>query len=133
MTRFWITLEQGVNFVIKCLKLSQGGELFVPKIPSMKIIDLAKTIAPDCEYEIVGIRPGEKLHEIMVSEDDARRTLEFDDYFIIEPSHDFFSERLENNSSGKSCLEGFQYSSDKNDLWLQPQELSEMLDVNEKV
>jgi len=133
MTRFFITLEQGVKFVLNSLDIMQGGEIFVPKIPSMKIIDLAKTIAPDCEYEIVGIRPGEKLHEIMVPEDDARRTLEFDEYFIIEPSHDFWSERSENHSSGKSCPDGFQYSSDKNNLWLQPQELSEMLGVNEKV
>jgi UDP-N-acetylglucosamine 4,6-dehydratase len=99
----------------------------------MKIIDLAKTIAPNYEYEIVGIRPGEKLHEVMVPEDDARRTLEFDDYFIIEPSNDFWSERSENHSGGKSCPEGFQYSSDKNNLWLKSQELNEMLGVKEKV
>ena len=75
MTRFWITLEQGVNFVIKCLEMTSGGELFVPKIPSMNIMDLAKAIAPECKYDIVGIRPGEKLHEVMILEDDSRHTL----------------------------------------------------------
>ena len=91
MTRFWITLEQGVRFVLKCLDLAEGGELFVPKIPSMKLIDLADAIAPGCRHEIIGIRPGEKIHEVLVTEDDARHTLEFDDYFIIEPEFHWWS------------------------------------------
>jgi len=85
MTRFWITLEQGVNFVLSRLEKMVGGELFVPKIPSMNIMDLAKVIAPECKTEIVGIRPGEKLHELMITRDDARRTLEFRDHYIIQP------------------------------------------------
>jgi len=83
MTRFWITLEQGVNFVLACLKKMVGGELFVPKLPSMNIMDLAKVIAPKCKTEIIGIRPGEKLHELMITRDDARRTLEFKDHYMI--------------------------------------------------
>ncbi|NLL52523.1 MAG: UDP-N-acetylglucosamine 4,6-dehydratase (inverting), partial [Peptococcaceae bacterium] len=85
MTRFWITLEQGVNFVLKSFERMRGGELFVPKIPSMNIMDLAKAIAPECETEIIGIRPGEKIHEYMISEEDARNTIEYSDYFVIQP------------------------------------------------
>src|SRR3990167_5594509 len=91
MTRFWITLDQGVNFVLKCLEMMSGGELFVPKIPSMNIMDLAKAIAPECKYDIVGIRPGEKLHEVMILEDDSRHTLEFDGYYVVEPEFNWWS------------------------------------------
>src|SRR5205814_1338200 len=87
MTRFWITLDQGVRFVIKCIELMHGGEVFVPKIPSMNIMDLAKVVAPDCRVEVVGIRPGEKLHEVLVSEDEARHALELPDMYVIEPVH----------------------------------------------
>ncbi|MBA3405897.1 MAG: UDP-N-acetylglucosamine 4,6-dehydratase (inverting), partial [Gemmatimonadaceae bacterium] len=86
MTRFWITLEQGVKFVLSCLDHMAGGEIFVPKIPSMKLIDLARVIGPDCEFEVVGRRPGEKLHELMVGEDDAHNTLEYDNYYAIHPT-----------------------------------------------
>ena len=86
MTRFWITLEQGVHFVLKSLERMHGGEIFVPKIPSRRIVDLAAAIAPDCRLEYVGIRPDEKLHEVMVPEDDARNAVEFEDYFVIQPS-----------------------------------------------
>ena len=90
MTRFWITLEQGVDFVLKCLESMVGGELFVPKIPSMNMMDLAKAIAPECKTEIIGIRPGEKLHEVMIPKDDARRTIEYEDKYIIKPDFRFF-------------------------------------------
>ena len=79
MTRFWLTLEQGVQFVVSCLEQMHGGEIFVPKIPSMRLLDLAETVAPGCEMETIGIRPGEKLHEVLVSEDEARKTLETED------------------------------------------------------
>ncbi len=127
MTRFWITLEQGVKFVIQSLERMQGGELFVPKIPSMNIMDLAGAIAPECRTDIVGIRPGEKLHETMIPEDDARRTLEFEDFFVIQPEFDWW----EGTSGiqlqgGKPCAEGFQYSSDNNTVWLSVEELREL-------
>src|SRR6184192_439927 len=87
MTRFWITLDQGIRFVIRCLDEMHGGEIFVPKIASMKMIDLAETIAPGCEVETIGIRPGEKLHEVLVSEDEARNTVETEEMFVIQPTH----------------------------------------------
>jgi len=124
MTRFWITLEQGVKFVISSLETMQGGEIFVPKIPSMNIMDLAKAIAPDCKFEIVGIRAGEKLHEIMVPEDDARRTIEMEDYFVIQPDHVFWGKASEDRyKAGKNCPDGFKYSSDTNTKWLTVEEL----------
>ena len=94
MTRFWITLQAGVNFVLDCLGRMAGGEIFVPKIPSMNIMDLARAICPECRVEIVGIRPGEKLHEIMIPMDDARNTVEFDDYYLIKPSFRYFERRF---------------------------------------
>ena len=120
MTRFFITLEQGVRFVLKAIKRISGGELYVPKIPSMRIADLAKAIAPDCEHEIIGIRPGEKVHELMIGKDDARRTLEFDDHYVIEPvQQDWWdAENPPTMNSGKRCPDGFEYTSDKNDRWL---------------
>lgn len=127
MTRFWITLQQGVDFVLKCLDLTVGGEIFVPKIPSMKVVDLAKALAPACEPEITGIRPGEKLHETMVPEDDARRTLEFDDYYVIQP--DFHWWLKDHHKHGKTLPEGFHYSSDSNDRWLTIEELREMAEM----
>src|SRR6266436_3070672 len=87
MTRFWLTLEQGVKFVIRCLEQMHGGEIFVPKIPSMRLLDLAETIAPGCQVEQIGIRPGEKLHEVLVSEDESRQTVETEDMYVIQPSH----------------------------------------------
>lgn len=125
MTRFWITLEQGVNFIIRCLDMMQGGEMFIPKIPSMKIVDLAKAIAPECRYEIVGIRPGEKLHEVIIPEDDARRTLEFDDFYLIQPDFYWWSDISYNN--GKKLPDGFKYSSNTNDWWLTIEELQQMI------
>ncbi len=127
MTRFWITLEQGVNFVLGCLEMSEGGELFVPKIPSMNIMDLAKAIAPDCRYEIVGIRPGEKIHEVMITEDDARHTIEFDDYYIIEPEFKWWSNKKHVANGGKPVQEGFVYASNTNDSWLTIEKLRDLV------
>jgi UDP-N-acetylglucosamine 4,6-dehydratase len=126
MTRFWITLEQGVNFVLDSLKRMVGGELFVPKIPSMNILDLAQAIAPECKTRIIGIRPGEKLHEVMVPRDEARITLEFDKFYIIQPKFWFFERRFKNNK-GKPVPEDFEYNSGANPKWLTVEELREMI------
>jgi UDP-N-acetylglucosamine 4,6-dehydratase len=112
MTRFWITIEQGVNFVLDCLGRMVGGELFVPKLPSMNIMDLAKAIDPVCKTEIIGIRPGEKIHEVMIPRDDARRTVEFDRYYIIQPDFSFWERR--NHHGGRPVDENFEYNSGTN-------------------
>ncbi|MGO8983403.1 MAG: UDP-N-acetylglucosamine 4,6-dehydratase (inverting) [Terriglobales bacterium] len=125
MTRFWLTLDQGVKFVIRCLEQMHGGEIFVPKIPSMRLLDLAETIAPGCAVEYIGIRPGEKLHEVLVSEDESRQTLETEDMFVIQPSHPWW--RSENWVSAKPLAEGFRYSSDTNPCWLTRRELEELV------
>ena len=127
MTRFWITIEQGVKFVLYCLDSMNGGELFVPKIPSMNIMDLAKAIAPECKYDIVGIRPGEKLHEVMITEDDARHTLELEDYYIVEPEFNWWSSEKHMSNGGKPVAEGFRYASDTNDRWLTVEELRKLI------
>ncbi|MGE7752402.1 UDP-N-acetylglucosamine 4,6-dehydratase (inverting) [Lysinibacillus fusiformis] len=121
MTRFWITLEQGVQFVLDNLERMHGGEIFVPKIPSMKVVDLAKAIAPECDIEIVGIRPGEKLHEAMIMEDDARHTVEYDSYYVIQPEFPFWSSKFAED--GKKLPGGFEYTSNKNVDWLTIEEL----------
>ena len=126
MTRFWITLEQGVRFVMDCIARMKGGETFVPKIPSMKVIDLANAIAPDAERNVIGIRSGEKLHEILLTEDEARHTKEFDNYFVIEPEHPFWEK--DNFRDGKSLPEGFRYTSDGNDKWLTEDEIEKIVD-----
>lgn len=126
MTRFWITLEQGVHFVIRCIEQMHGGEVFVPKIPSMRIMDLVETIAPGCEIETIGIRPGEKLHEVLVSDDEARHTLEFEDMFIVQPAHPWWSSN--NWQDGKPLRDGFRYTSDTNDQWLTPDQLRSILE-----
>jgi UDP-N-acetylglucosamine 4,6-dehydratase/5-epimerase len=126
MTRFWITLEQGVEFVLKCLESMVGGELFVPKIPSMRMVDLAKAICPECELKPVGIRPGEKLHEIMISSDDARSTVEYEDHYVVKPAFRYFSRRFSDNG-GKPVPEGFEYSSNSNTWWLGREELREII------
>ena len=113
MTRFWITREQGVNFVLKCLELMVGGELFVPKIPSMNIMDLVKAICPDCRTEIVGVRPGEKIHELMITRDDAPRTIEYQDYYIVKPVFYYFARRF-NNKGGRKVPNDFEYNSGTN-------------------
>lgn len=116
MTRFWITLDQGVRFVCKSFERMKGGEIFVPKLPSMNIMDLAKAIAPECQTKVIGIRPGEKLHEVMISEDDARSTVEIDDCYIIQPVFHWW--RSDNHAEGKPVPEGFRYSSESNHEWL---------------
>jgi UDP-N-acetylglucosamine 4,6-dehydratase len=114
MTRFWITLPQGVNFVLSSLACMRGGEIFVPKIPSMRTTELASAIAPHLPHHIVGIRPGEKLHEIMIPEDDARSTVELDDRYVILPSHDPAKRSAYLEDGARPLPEGFSYSSDRN-------------------
>lgn len=126
MTRFWITLEQAVEFVLRCLGDMCGGELFVPKIPSMNIVDLAKAIAPECETRIVGIRPGEKLHELMISRDDARQTLELDSFYVIQPQFNYWSRRS-SWDDGCKVPENFEYDSGTNPWRLSIAEMREML------
>jgi UDP-N-acetylglucosamine 4,6-dehydratase len=128
MTRFVITLEQGVDFVIKAFERMTGGELFVPKIPSVSIVDIAHAVAPECETKVIGIRPGEKMHECMVPEDEARQTLEFDDYYIVQPSARPWSQEVPHYvAEGKQCQPGFSYSSDNNSYWLSVEELREVI------
>ena len=127
MTRFWITLEQGVKFVLRCLELMDGGEVFVPKIPSMNIMELAKAIASECKHEIVGIRPGEKLHEVMITEDDARHTLELEDYYIVEPEFKWWSNKRHVVNGGVPAPENFRYASNTNDKWLTVEELRKLI------
>lgn len=123
MTRFWITLDQGVQFVLNSLERMHGGEIFVPKIPSMNILDLAKAIGPECEVDVVGIRPGEKLHEVMITQDDARHTVEFEDYYVITPEFAWWGNKTKN---GNSLPETFVYSSETNVQWLSRVELEKM-------
>ncbi|HEX2210472.1 MAG TPA: UDP-N-acetylglucosamine 4,6-dehydratase (inverting) [Longimicrobium sp.] len=133
MTRFWITLEQGVEFVLRSLARMQGGEIFVPRIPSMNIMDLALALAPGCGIEVVGSRPGEKLHEVLVSEDDARHTLEYGDHFVILPAfHDWDAEAPRRADGGRPCPEGFRYGSDTNNDWLSVEDLRRMVGMEEE-
>lgn len=117
MTRFWLSLDQGVRFVITCIEQMEGGEVFVPKIPSTKVVDLAKAIAPNAEINIIGIRPGEKLHEMLISEDEARHTIELDTMFVVQPAEaTWFGYSWQ--TKGKPLAEGYSYSSDNNSEWL---------------
>lgn len=116
MTRFWITMEQGVDFVIRCISLMHGGEIFVPRIPSMNIKELAKAVAGECEVNYIGIRPGEKLHEVLISEDEARHTIQVGDMFVVHPNQPWWS--TSNWNDGRPLPEDFQYSSDRNTQWL---------------
>ena len=113
MTRFWISLEQGIRFVIRCIERMHGGEVFVPKVPSMSVLDLALAVAPEAKVKIVGIRPGEKLHEILVTEEEARRTQELDDAYVITPEFSFWNK--ENWKEGKPVPADFSYRSDRNE------------------
>jgi UDP-N-acetylglucosamine 4,6-dehydratase len=124
MTRFWLTLEQGVRFVLNSIETMVGGEVFVPKIASMKMIDLATAMAPDCEVKVIGIRPGEKLHEVLVSEDEARDTLELADRYLITPAHPWWKDQPQ--LTGKPLPEGFRYASDTNTEWLSIHQLLEI-------
>ena len=130
MTRFWITLEQAVNFVFTAAELMVGGETFIPRLPSMGIMDLVKVIAPDCKVEITGIRPGEKLHEILISEDEARHTVELKDLLVILPEYPWWDSRHQETSAyenGRALAEGTCYASNTNDWWLKLDELREMV------
>lgn len=128
MTRFWITLEQGVELVVKALQEAEGAEVFIPRIPSMKVVDLAKAIEPSCQLKNIGIRPGEKLHESLISEDEARNVKEFDGIYVILP-HFFEGETLLKKYKNRpSVPEGFIYRSDRNDKWLSTDELKGMLE-----
>ncbi len=130
MTRFWITMQQGVNFVFGCLTNMRGGEIYIPKIPSMKVTDLVEAIAPDYPTKVVGIRPGEKLHEIMITEDDAPNTLAFENCYMIQPTGVQKAKDRRHYFDGKAgtvVSEGFQYRSDLNEQWLTPNDLNRIL------
>jgi UDP-N-acetylglucosamine 4,6-dehydratase len=127
MTRFWLAIEQGVRFTIAAIERMQGGEVFVPKIPSMRVVDLAKAIAPEAELEFIGIRPGEKLHEVLISEDESRHTLELDDMFVVEPPGAlWFGHSWE--QEGRRPDEGFRYASDTNQAWMSLDELQRLIE-----
>lgn len=133
MTRFWITLEQGVHFVLKNFERMQGGEIFIPKIPSMKMVDLARSMAPHLGIKIIGIRPGEKMHEVMVPKDDSHLTLEFHDHFVIQPTIQF-SQKADFTCNaiaerGVPVAQGFEYSSETNRSWLDSKGLMEMIEA----
>jgi len=117
MTRFWLSLEQGVHFVINCIEQMEGGEVFVPKIPSTTIVDLAKAIAPESEIDIIGIRPGEKLHEVLISEDEARTTVEMERMYVVQPAEALWF-GYQWQSKGTLLTDGYRYSSDNNSEWL---------------
>lgn len=126
MTRFLITLEQGIHFVIKSIELMRGGEIFIPRIPSMKIIDLAEVIASEAKKKIIGIRPGEKLNEILLTEEEALHSKEFDKFFVIEPEYPFWQKS--NFKDGKSLKPGFKYASNTNSAWMTKEKLEEILE-----
>jgi UDP-N-acetylglucosamine 4,6-dehydratase len=124
MTRFWITLPQAVAFVARMLETMRGGEVFVPKIPSMKLVDLAEAIAPECTRKVIGIRPGEKIHELLITVDEARHTLDAGDFYVIEPEHGFWSrEKFEGTPMPPDGV----YRSDTNEEWLSVEQLRELL------
>lgn len=125
MTRFWITLDQGVRFVIKAIEQMHGGEVFVPKIPSMGLSELVSALAPGCVTQSIGIRAGEKLHEVLVSEDEARNSLELEDMFVIQPMHPWWSNSQW--TDGKSLPDDFRYTSNTNPEWLSVEDLHRLL------
>jgi len=125
MTRFWITLDQGVRFVINCLERMHGGEVFVPRMPSTGMMDLAEALAPGCRVEIIGIRPGEKLHECLISEDEARTAKALEGFFVIQPAHRWCGGA--NWTEGKTLPDGFRYTSDANEVLLTVDEIRRMV------
>jgi len=128
MTRFWITLEQGVALVLMALTTMKGREIWVPKIPSMKILDLARVIGPDCEMPEIGIRPGEKLHEVMIPIDDGRHSVEYENYFIITPPQNpMLNDKWVIENDGKTCADDFYYGSDNNTQWVSEADLTQMI------
>jgi UDP-N-acetylglucosamine 4,6-dehydratase len=130
MTRFWLTLDQGIGLVLKALATMHGGEVFVPKIPSMRIMDLVKAIAPGCKTKIIGIRPGEKLHESLLTEDESPRALDMGTLFLIKPNFHSWGAQAP-WTGGKKLPEGFRYASDSNDAWLTAEELRAMINPPE--
>lgn len=128
MTRFWLTLERGVRFVAEAIEQMQGGEIFVPKIPSMRLADVAEAVAPGCQIEYIGIRPGEKLHEVLISEDEARHTLELEDMFVIQPAHPWW--KTENWSGGRRVPDDFRYASDSNSYWMTSEQLQKWIEIS---
>ncbi|HUF39643.1 MAG TPA: UDP-N-acetylglucosamine 4,6-dehydratase (inverting) [Anaerolineales bacterium] len=131
MTRFWLSLEEGVRFVISNIERMHGGEVFVPKIPSTKIVDLARVIAPEAEIDVIGIRPGEKLHEMMIHRDESRSTIELADRFVVQPAgHLWF--RHDWSQEGTLVPDGFKYTSDGNDWWLSDEEVRVLVEPFEK-
>ena len=125
MTRFWITLDQAVDLIVKAITHMQGGEIFVPKIPSMRITDLAKAIAPECEIDIIGIRPGEKLHEVLLMEEEGRNTVIYDGMYVIMPNYSWW--QRQNYMNGDPLPDGFSYASNLNDEWLSIDDLSKLI------
>jgi UDP-N-acetylglucosamine 4,6-dehydratase len=129
MTRFWISLTQGINFVLSSMTMMEGGEIFIPKIPSMNMAELANVLAPGVPHSNIGIRPGEKLHEVMITQDDARNTVEFHDRFIIQPAFGFWGSDRSYSNRAKPVADGFTYSSDTNSEWLTPETLKQMCGI----
>lgn len=128
MTRFWITLGEGVQFVEDCLEDMKGGEIFIPKIPSMTVVDVANAIGPNCEQKVIGIRPGEKLHEIMITSDDAINTVELETRYVIQPASEWWDQEAFIAETGAMPVaEGFSYSSDNNSQWLSVEEFCQLL------
>jgi len=128
MTRFWITLDQAVHFVLRVFELAKGGEIFVPKIPSMKITSLAKAIGPDCKQEIVGIRPGEKIHEVLIGEDEWRNTVEYNECYVVRQNLSLEVEELSLENGGRPCPEDFSYTSNNNLEVISIEELQAVLE-----
>ena len=131
MTRFWIDIDRGVDFVMQCVMRMHGGEVFVPKIPSMKVTDLARAMAPNCDFEIVGIRPGEKLHEMLIPAEESRNTLEYRDFYVIQPSfHDWKNGDWHQygDETGRNVREDFEYRSDINVEWMCDGDIARWID-----
>ncbi|MDD5145039.1 MAG: UDP-N-acetylglucosamine 4,6-dehydratase (inverting) [Candidatus Pacebacteria bacterium] len=128
MTRFWVTLNEGVRFVINSIEIMKGGEIFIPKIPSMKVMELADVIAPEAKKKIIGIRSGEKLHEVLLTEEEALHTKEFDKFFIITPQYPFWHK--DNFKEGRNLPFGFRYSSDNNGEWIVKDQIKAILKIN---
>jgi len=125
MTRFWLTIEDGIKFVIQCIDKMKGGEIFIPKISSMKVIDLADVIAPDAEKKVIGIRPGEKMHEVLMTEDESTHAQEFADSFVIEPEHPFWN--VKKLKGRKELPKGFRYASNVNKTWYAKEDLKKII------
>jgi len=129
MTRFWISLDQGVRFVIRCIEQMHGGEVFVPKIPSMKVVDLARAVAPQADIQVIGIRPGEKLHEVLINDDEARTTIEMADMFVVQPPLGFWTKPFgwDWHEQGQPLPDGFRYASNTNTQWLDVAQIREII------